>query len=286
MSGCWPLMRRYCCIMGVCAPRLSEIWVMSGSSDNVSGGVQAPRLVDGNHGVKESNLLDHCRDLRDFDREARTRSCLGGPGGELGFPVVRMHELQQILAEVQETVGGVAPVRPVVGMKVFDEIDTVVLETGRIQAVKALDHVSAVMAAVVDDEIERAELSHDAGKEFVIRLAADPDVNPICGRVEAGTRGIDIDADQGGLRMLKITFPEAQGRAVKDSDLQDTQGRVAAGAKDRFVGLEVVGPLQTLWRGAPELVDRIRRQACGRLVVPIGSPGDGLRVDRVEPDRR
>src|ERR1700722_1293006 len=135
MSGCWPLMRRYCCIMGVCAPRLSGIWVMSGSSDDVPGSVQAARLVDGNHGVEESNLFDQGRDLRDFEREAQTRPCLGRPGGELGFPVVRMHELQQILAEVQETVGGVTPVRPVVGMKVFDEIDAVVLQARRIQAV-------------------------------------------------------------------------------------------------------------------------------------------------------
>src|ERR1700733_11413923 len=207
MSGCWPLMRRYCCIIGMCAPRLSEIWVMSGSSDDVPGSVQAPRLVDGHYGVEESNLLDQCRDLRDFEREARTRCQLGTPGGEFVFPVVRMHELQQILAEVQETVGGVAPARPVVGMNVFDEIDAILLEAGRIQAVEALDNVGTVVAAVVDDQIERAELSHDACEEFVIRLAAYPDVNPIGGRVEPGAPGLDIDADHGSLSMMKITLP-------------------------------------------------------------------------------
>src|SRR5580698_7438348 len=108
MSGCWPLMRRYCCIMGVWAPRLSEVSeVMSGSVLDPPGDVGAPRLVDGHHGVEVSNLLDQGGHPGDFQRETRARCGLRLPGGQPGVPIVRVHELHQVLAEVQETVGRV-----------------------------------------------------------------------------------------------------------------------------------------------------------------------------------
>jgi len=162
-----------------------------------------------------------------------------------------MQELQQILAEVQETVGGVSPGKPVVGVKIFDEIDAVVLEAGRIKAIEALDHVSTMMASVVDDEIERAELIHDSREEFAVSLTANPDVNPIGGCVEPCALRLDIDADQGGVRMMKITLPKAQRCALKDSDLEDTHRCVLAGTEDRLVRFKVVGPFMALWHSPP-----------------------------------
>src|ERR1700689_2915218 len=162
-----------------------------------------------------------------------------------------MHELHQVLAEVQETVHGVSPWVPVVRVKIFDEIDAVILEAIGIEAVKARDDVLTMMASIVDNEIERAELVHDSREKFTIGLTADSDVNPTGGRVIECACGVDIDADQAGIRMLEVILPKSQRRAAEYPDLEDTHRRVTTRVENCPISLEVVAPLVALWDFSP-----------------------------------
>src|SRR6516165_8662879 len=107
------------------------------------------------------------------------------------------------------------------------------------------------MAAVIEDDVRRAELIHDPLQKSRVLLRADADGNLIL--FESGARRLDIDADDPRMWPEKA-FPELQRPALAATDLQNRDRVIHKMTHVSFVGGEVMLPLVDAAGGVGEEV--------------------------------
>src|SRR5450631_199453 len=167
--------------------------------------ILAAGLVDRDDRIEKADLLDHSRNQRHFESDHRlvgrlvNKECCSG-----GSSIVGMHVFEQLFAHVEKTLPRIAPRKPIVGMKILDEIDAVIFQPLGIQVIEAGYHMRTVMASIIDDEIEWPEFLYHALQEFRISLASDANPDSIGRRIELDTFRSDVDADDERFGVRKI----------------------------------------------------------------------------------
>lgn len=92
---------------------------------------------------------------------------------------------------------------PIGRLRVLDHINSAVIKQ-RKQKLKRLDHMAVNVAAVINDNIQRAHASDCTSQEFLVRLAALQDHDPIFLQP-----GLVLDIDSKDRRVGEVIFPES-----------------------------------------------------------------------------
>jgi hypothetical protein len=96
------------------------------------------------------------------------------------------------------------------------------------------------VAAVLDDDVDRAGALAQTAQEVAVLLVADDDIDAVLGERRAAR--VDVDADDAGLA-AEVVLPHLQRAAVVDAELDDGDRLAAVRREVAVVNVEVVQPL-------------------------------------------
>ena len=192
---------------------------------------------------------------------------------DLDFRVIEMLQHRPREPHGGAAVGRAAEIRPEGRLHVLDHVQPAVREQ-RKQHVEAGDHMRRNMAAVVDDDVERAVLGRHARQERGVVLRALTHGDP---RTEIQRLGEDVDSQDAPVR--KVIGPHGERGAAEpgelvsaDADLEQAHRPVAQVREqlviDRRVevGAPLVGAVPD--RNPRQRIDVLARSAGSRMVGP------------------